>query len=315
MTKSSEHLEEKILFLMPSASSTIYKSHTHQAEVLPKHSLQVTDGHGITIHITAASTAKSSTCVNVNDEEDTDTKKLTSQPVRISHSCAEMTSYEASEKALANNTDSAAAHLSTSSNNNNYNNNYQANTKKSLTSSENHQTSENGGLDEHSVGMGEPQTHVYAKRWTILLIFCMITLLNSFNWIEYSIVQDVIIDFYNESLPSTPAERFDAVNWFSMTYMLCYIPLVFPAMFLLDRKGLKLSCMLGALLTTVGSIIKCFAVRSDLFAIAMIGQTVCAVAQVFTLGIPARLSALWFGPSEIARATSVGLFGKNDLKY
>lgn len=87
--------------------------------------------------------------------------------------------------------------------------------------------------------------------------------------------------------------------------MLCYIPLVFPAMFLLDKKGLKLSIVLGALLTTIGAIIKCFAVRSELFLVAIIGQTFCAIAQAFTLSVPARLSALWFGPTQIALATSV----------
>lgn len=45
------------------------------------------------------------------------------------------------------------------------------------------------------------------------------------------------------------------------------------------------------------------------FPVAMLGQTVCALAQVFTLSVPARLSALWFGPSEIATATSIGVFG------
>ena len=146
---------------------------------------------------------------------------------------------------------------------------------------------------------------VYFKRWIILLVFCSITLLNAFNWIEYSIIQDVVIQFYNESLPSGKAEQYDATNWLSMVYMLTYIPLVFPAMFLLDRKGLRLSCTLGALLTAVGSIIKCTAVKPNLFPVAMLAQTICGIAQSFTLGIPARLSALWFGPTEIATATSV----------
>ncbi len=146
---------------------------------------------------------------------------------------------------------------------------------------------------------------VYFKRWIILLVFCSITLLNAFNWIEYSIIQDVVIQFYNESLPSDKADQYDATNWFSMVYMLTYIPLVFPAMFLLDRKGLRLSCTLGALLTAVGAIIKCAAVKPNLFPVAMLAQTICGIAQSFTLGIPARLSALWFGPTEIATATSV----------
>ena len=149
------------------------------------------------------------------------------------------------------------------------------------------------------------KTKLYLKRWLVLFIFSFISLLNSFNWIEYSIIQDVTIKFYNISLPNDEAAKIDAVNWLSMVYMICYIPLIFPAMFLLDRKGLKLTCVLGALLTSVGALIKCAAVRSDLFAVAMLGQTICAIAQVFTLNVPARLSALWFGSEEIATATSV----------
>jgi len=155
----------------------------------------------------------------------------------------------------------------------------------------------------------ESETQIYFKRWIILAVFCFISGLNAFNWIEYSIIQDVVIVFYNQSLPSDEAAKFDAVTWFSMVYMLCYIPLVFPAMFLLDRKGLKLSCILGALLTAVGACLKCAAVRPDLFGVAMAAQTICAIGQAFTLGIPARLSALWFGPTEIATATSIGVFG------
>lgn len=151
-------------------------------------------------------------------------------------------------------------------------------------------------------------TEVYFKRWIILGVFCLITLLSAFNWIEYGIIQDVTIFFYNQSLPETEAKQVDAVNWFSMVYMLAYIPLVFPAMFLLERKGLKLSCILGAFLTFAGAAVKCAAVRPDLFAVAMLGQTICAIGQAFTLGVPARLSALWFGPNQIGLATSVLLF-------
>lgn len=156
--------------------------------------------------------------------------------------------------------------------------------------------------DENSI---DKEIKLYGKRWLILFIFSFISLLSAFNWIEYNIVQDVVIFYYNQSLPDDPVKKIDAVNWFSMVYMLCYIPLVFPAMFLLERKGLKLSCSIGAFLTLAGSVIKCFAVDQTLFYLAMTGQTFCAIGQAFTLGIPARLSALWFGPNEIGLATSV----------
>lgn len=44
-------------------------------------------------------------------------------------------------------------------------------------------------------------TQVYFRRWVILAIFASISLLSAFNWIEYNIVQDVTIQFYNQSLP------------------------------------------------------------------------------------------------------------------
>jgi FLVCR family feline leukemia virus subgroup C receptor-related protein len=153
------------------------------------------------------------------------------------------------------------------------------------------------------------QTTVYLKRWLIIFTFASISFLNAFNWIEHNIIQDVTEAFYNKSLPEDPTSRTNAINWFSMVYMICYIPLVFPAMFLLDRYGLRVSVIIGAFLTAIGSIIKCFAVKPELFLVAMLGQTFCAIAQAFTLSVPARLSALWFAPEQVALATSIGVFG------
>jgi FLVCR family feline leukemia virus subgroup C receptor-related protein len=150
---------------------------------------------------------------------------------------------------------------------------------------------------------------VSIRRWLVLLTFSSISLISAFNWIEYNIIQDITVAFYNESLPDGSVEQNEAVNWMSMIYMLCYIPLVFPSMFLLDLKGLRICVAIGALFTCIGAWIKCAAVHPNRFAVAMLGQTFCAIAQAFTLGVPARLSSLWFGPSEISTATSIGVFG------
>jgi len=154
-----------------------------------------------------------------------------------------------------------------------------------------------------------PKTKIYFKRWVIIFIFSCISFLNAFNWIEHNIIQDVTEAFYNKSLPEDPTSRTNAINWFSIVYMICYIPLVFPAMFLLDRYGLRVSIIIGAFLTALGSIVKCFAVKPELFLVAMLGQFFCSVAQAFTLSVPARLSALWFAPEQVALATSIGVFG------
>ena len=94
-----------------------------------------------------------------------------------------------------------------------------------------------------------------------------------------------------------------------MVYMMAYVPLIFPATSLLDTRGLRLVGILGSLLNAAGAWIKCVAVSPDRFAVLMLGQTVCAIAQIFILGLPARLAAVWFGPNEVSTATAIGVFG------
>ena len=45
------------------------------------------------------------------------------------------------------------------------------------------------------------------------------------------------------------------------------------------------------------------------FGVLMFAQTVAAISQIWVLGIPARLAAVWFGPREVSTATSLGVFG------
>lgn len=94
-----------------------------------------------------------------------------------------------------------------------------------------------------------------------------------------------------------------------MIYMLAYIPLVFPATWLLDKKGLRVVALIGALGNFLGSAIKCFSAYPDRFVVTFAGQTVAAVSQIFILGLPARLAAVWFSATEVSFATAVGVFG------
>ena len=150
---------------------------------------------------------------------------------------------------------------------------------------------------------------VYVRRWLMLGLFCLYSFSNSYQWIHMSIIANVISRFYNESLPADEFQRNTAVDWLSMVYMLAYIPLIFPATWFLDKRGLRTVCVLGSLGNAVGAWLKCASVSGDRFALLMVAQTVCSIAQIFVLGIPTRLSAVWFGPNEVATATSIGVFG------
>ncbi|CAF3563791.1 unnamed protein product [Adineta steineri] len=150
---------------------------------------------------------------------------------------------------------------------------------------------------------------VYPRRFAILLIFCLCSLSNGFQWIQYTIIQNIIIRYYNESLPESDAAKNTAVMWTSLCYMVTYIPLMFPAMWLLDRYGLKKTLSAGAFLNSLGAIIKCFSVGGNRWWITFTGQMICACAQSFTLGIPPYLAASWFNSNSVSTVTAIAVFG------
>lgn len=68
---------------------------------------------------------------------------------------------------------------------------------------------------------------VYTIRWMVLFIFVFYSASNSFQWIQYSIIQDSVVKYYGVSSI--------VVYWTSMIYMITYIPLIFPGSWLLDK--------------------------------------------------------------------------------
>lgn len=144
-------------------------------------------------------------------------------------------------------------------------------------------------------------TRTFVKRWFMLAIFCLLSMTNAFQWLQYSIINNLLMQYYD--VPSL------AIDWTSMIYMIVYIPSIFPASWLLDKYGLRLTLIMGSLLNCAGAWIKCGSTNPGRFYVSFIGQTVVALAQVFILGVPPRLAAIWFGPGEVSTATAIGVFG------
>uniref|UniRef100_A0A0B7A656 Major facilitator superfamily (MFS) profile domain-containing protein n=1 Tax=Arion vulgaris TaxID=1028688 RepID=A0A0B7A656_9EUPU len=150
---------------------------------------------------------------------------------------------------------------------------------------------------------------VYSRRWLNLILFCLYSFSNSFQWIHLNIISDSLSTYYNQSLPNDTFQRNSTIDWLSMVYMLAYIPLILPASWILNKMGLRFCCICGSMLNAAGAWLKCASVSPDRFALLMFAQTICAMGQVWVLGIPARLAAIWFGPNEVSTATSLGVFG------
>lgn len=145
------------------------------------------------------------------------------------------------------------------------------------------------------------ETRLYGCRFAVLTVFSLYSLVNAFQWIQYSIITNVFTHYYGVSN--------DKVDWLSIVYMVAYVPLILPATWLLDRKGLRLTALLGAGLNCAGAWLKCASVSPELFGVTLVAQIICSVAQVFILGLPSRLASVWFGPREVSTACATAVLG------
>ena len=91
-------------------------------------------------------------------------------------------------------------------------------------------------------------TKLYKKRYFILLLFVCLSMSNAFQWIEYAIIENIIVKYYDTTT--------FWVNCTSVVYMAAYIVGIIPATFLLDTKGLRFCILLGAFGNCFGSWIK-----------------------------------------------------------
>ncbi|XP_044185432.1 feline leukemia virus subgroup C receptor-related protein 2 isoform X3 [Thunnus albacares] len=145
------------------------------------------------------------------------------------------------------------------------------------------------------------ETKLYHRRWVMLFLFSAVSASNAFMWLQYGIISNIFMRFYNiDSL---------AIDWLSMIYLLTYIPLILPVLWLLDNRGIREVVLVGSAFNCIGAWIKIGSAGPDLFPVTFFGQFVCSVATVFILGIPSYLASVWFGETEVSTACSIGVLG------
>lgn len=159
---------------------------------------------------------------------------------------------------------------------------------------------------EHEVSpaKGAKATHAYKMRWLVLAIFCSHSAINSFQWIQYSSITNIVTTYYGVSNL--------LVNLTSLVYMVTYIPFIIHASLMLERVGLRYAVCLGAAGTALGSIIKLQLASSPTttaFWGMMVGQTIVALSQLYIISIPPLLAAVWFPDHQVSTATGIGVFG------
>ncbi len=90
----------------------------------------------------------------------------------------------------------------------------------------------------------------------------------------------------------------------SLSYMVVFPFVNFPAVSILDKWGLRVGVSIGITLTTLGMWIRCLINVN--YAYVLVGQTIMAIAQPFTYNAVAKVSGNWFGEKETVYATMIG---------
>ncbi|XP_072755721.1 choline/ethanolamine transporter flvcr2a [Anoplolepis gracilipes] len=142
---------------------------------------------------------------------------------------------------------------------------------------------------------------VYRKRWLMLAIYMYFNGVSAAQWIEYSIITNIITRYYGVSSLM--------VDWTSMSFMLLYALFILPVQYGSDKCGLRWIAILGSGLSCLGAWIKTFSVHPDRFYIAFIGQSIVGFTMTLILPIPGRVAAQWFPSNELSTATCLGIFG------
>jgi len=136
---------------------------------------------------------------------------------------------------------------------------------------------------------------VYGSRWLVLGAYMLVNMTIQTLWISYAPVTTQSSLFYGVSELQ--------VGFFSMAFMIVFIPLSIPVSWLIDKFGCKPVVAVGSILTGICGILRGYAGPNYGFALAMtIGM---AIAQPAFLNSWTKVSAQWFPANE--RATAVGL--------
>lgn len=139
---------------------------------------------------------------------------------------------------------------------------------------------------------------LYKRRWVILGIFSLISMSNEIIYISYSSIASVIKEYYNVD--------YSQVTWLAMMFNAFYFLVPLATLFM-NRFGLKLTIITGAVLNAISCYFRIAGRHRDGFTYVMIGNGFAAFGQCFILFVPPTLAAVWFSDNERAKATSIGV--------
>jgi len=140
-----------------------------------------------------------------------------------------------------------------------------------------------------------PLIRVYGYRWVVLAAFAAVNAVIQIHWIVFAPITGEAAAFYGV----TPLQ----IGFLSMSFMIVYILMSFPASYLIDTYGIHVGIGIGAALTGIFGLLK--GMYADRYTLVCVSQFGLAVAQPFILNAITKVGAHWFPLHE--RATSAGI--------
>jgi MFS family permease len=144
--------------------------------------------------------------------------------------------------------------------------------------------------------MQQTSFKVYSYRWVVLLAFMSIIAVNQLLWITFAPITSSAVQYYKVSELS--------IGLLSLSFMIVYILVSFPASWIIDTYGIRLGVGIGAALTGIFGLVRGF-IASD-YNLVLVSQIVIAIGQPFILNAVTTVAARWFPVEERATATGLG---------
>ena len=179
---------------------------------------------------------------------------------------------------------------------------------------------QNGGRISDAENSAPLRLRTYRVRWFVLAMFWLHMLVNNWIWISFGSIADLVACYYDVSL--------FWVNTLSWVFMLVYLLGFVPAIWFLNRYGLKMTGVVAACANALGAWLRfagsgrwrkswlffwstnatgvfCFfSSGPGYFCFLLAGNTVASFGNLLEWGSGAYLAGIWFPPNERAFATA-----------
>ncbi len=144
--------------------------------------------------------------------------------------------------------------------------------------------------------MAQTRYKVYGYRWVVLLVFMAVVAVNQLLWITFAAVTTQAMQFYNVSDLS--------IGLLSLSFMIVYIFVSFPASWMIDTYGIRVGIGIGAALTGIFGLVRGLVAAN--YTWVLVAQIMIAIGQPFILNAVTTIAARWFPNEERATASGLG---------